>query len=66
MAARRNGADVCADERIPFGTLAEMDLAPGLVVHPRFKKPVDLAALRQTLQQRATIAECEKLVEAVR
>jgi CheY-like chemotaxis protein len=38
----------------------------GLVVHPQFRKPVDLAALRQTLQQIATIAGCEKLVKNVR
>jgi CheY-like chemotaxis protein len=38
----------------------------GLVVHPQFKKPVDLAALRETLRQIATIADCEKLVKAVR
>jgi two-component system, chemotaxis family, chemotaxis protein CheY len=37
----------------------------GLVVYPQFRKPVDLAALRQTLQQIATIADCQKLVKAV-
>jgi CheY-like chemotaxis protein len=38
----------------------------GLVVHPQFQKPVDLPALRETLRQIATIADCERLVEAVR
>ncbi|MGA7806258.1 response regulator [Bradyrhizobium sp.] len=38
----------------------------GLVVYPQFQKPVDLPALRQTLQQIATIADCQKLVKAVR
>ncbi len=38
----------------------------GLVVYPQFQKPVDLPALRETLKQIATIADCEKLVAAVR
>jgi CheY-like chemotaxis protein len=38
----------------------------GLVVYPQFRKPVDLAALRQTLQQIATIAGCQRLVKNVR
>jgi DNA-binding response OmpR family regulator len=38
----------------------------GLVVYPQFQKPVDLPALRETLRLIATIAGCQKLVEAVR
>jgi CheY-like chemotaxis protein len=38
----------------------------GLVVHPQFQKPVDLPALRDTLRQIATIADCQKLVDSVR
>lgn len=38
----------------------------GLVVHPQFQKPVDLPALRQTLRQIATIADCQRLVLEVR
>ena len=38
----------------------------GLVVYPQFQKPVDLAALRETLRQVATIADCQNLVREVR
>jgi CheY-like chemotaxis protein len=38
----------------------------GLVVYPQFQKPVDLRALRETLHEIATIADCRKLVEDVR
>lgn len=38
----------------------------GLVVYPQFQKPVDLPGLRETLQQIATVAGFQKLVDAVR
>jgi two-component system, chemotaxis family, chemotaxis protein CheY len=38
----------------------------GLVVYPQFQKPVDLPALRETLRQIATIADCQRLVKVAR
>ncbi|MGJ5050491.1 response regulator [Bradyrhizobium sp. SZCCHNRI1009] len=52
--------DATRDEHVRLGTVL------GLVVYPQFQKPVDLPALRETLKQIATLAECERLVAAVR
>jgi len=52
--------DSTRDEHVRLAT------SLGLVVHPQFQKPVDLPALRETLRQIATLADCERLVEAVR
>jgi two-component system, chemotaxis family, chemotaxis protein CheY len=52
--------DSTRDEHVRLAT------SLGLVVYPQFQKPVDLPALRETLRQIATIADCERLIEAVR
>src|SRR5436305_6511304 len=41
VAAERNGADVRADERLPFGALAEADRQPSETVAPRGRFPLD-------------------------